>query len=289
MATTYRELMTITGDFARVQIFPVRAYQYGRKKKNKPTVAAQAKLNAENRTRKLADIINLNFTKKDIQIKLDYAAFKCEHGRNPSPEECNKYIGNFMRRLKRLYANLGVELKYVYASEIGIRGHISHHHVIINAGASYDQIRALWHEGGIWTRNLYFNAMGAYELAGYFVKSKYTYRSYTCSRNLKRPQESGKDKAIFKNDYKIRQKHVNTIINGEIEAIRRMYPGWEVACLPEVSQVIDTDTGEMRLPKWGVFISIHLYKPEAISDYDPKYEYDPTYKGEREYTYEKVD
>jgi hypothetical protein len=68
-----------------------------------------------------------------------------------------------------------------------------------------------------------------------------------------------------------------------------MYPGWEVACLPEVSQVIDTDTGEMRLPKWGVFISIHLYKPEAISDYDPKYEYDPTYKGEREYTYEKVD
>lgn len=290
MATTYRELMTVTGNFARVQIFPVRAYQYGRKKKSKPTGAAMAKLNAENRARKLADIINLNFTKQDIQVKLDYSAFKCEHGRNPEPDEVNRLIGNFMRRLKRLYVNIGTELKYVYATEVGVRGKISHHHLIISAGASYEQIRALWPEGGVWMRHLYFNKMGSYELAGYFVKSKYTYRSYTSSRNLKRPQESGKDKAIFKNDYKIRQKHVNTIINGEIEAIRRMYPGWEIANLPEVSQVIDTYTGELRLPRWGVFISIYLYKPEGLSDYNPHEEYDPVYEfRSKGYSYEKMD
>jgi hypothetical protein len=55
-------------------------------------------------------------------------------------------------------------------------------------------------------------------------------------------------------------------MNGEIEKIRRMYPGWELACLPEVAHTIDKDTGEYRLPKWGVFITIFLYKPEGLSN-----------------------
>ena len=42
----YREQMTVTGDFMRVNIFPTHTYNYGRKKKVKPTGAAQEKLNA---------------------------------------------------------------------------------------------------------------------------------------------------------------------------------------------------------------------------------------------------
>lgn len=266
MAQAYREQLTVTGDFARVNIYPVRQYQYGRKKKMKPTSAAMQKVNKINKVRRLADVVNLNFTKNDYQLKLDYSAFKCEHGRNPSPEEVTRYIRNFIRRLKRLYAKLGIELKYIYVSEVGIRGHISHHHVIINAGASFEQIKELWQDGGIWMRRLYFNRKGCTELAEYFVKAKYTYRSYTCSKNLRRPQESGKDKCIFKNDYKIRQKHVGLIMNGEIEQIRRMYPGWELAELPDISYTLDEKTGELRLPTWGVFITLYLYKPEDLSD-----------------------
>lgn len=266
MAQAFREVRVVTGEFARVNIFPVRQYQYNRKKKHKPTAAAQDKLNREMRARRLSDIINLNFTKKDIQIKLDYSAFQKINGRNPDPDEVVTFIRNFMRRLKRLYDKQGLELKYVYCSEIGTRGHISHHHVIINAGVSYDVIRALWEHGGIWTRKLYFDERGCYDLASYFVKAKYTYRSYTCSKNLIRPRESGPDKAIFKSDHKVHQKDVNNILNGELEKIRRMYPGWELAGMPEVAHTLDRDTGELRLPKWGVFISIFLYKPEGLSN-----------------------
>lgn len=266
MAQTYREQMTITGDFARVNIYPVRQYQYGRKKKMKPTGAAMERVNRINRARRLADLVNLNFTKSDYQLKLDYSAFKCAMGRNPNPDEVIKCIRNFIRRLKRLYEKLGIELKYIYVSEVGIRGHISHHHVIINAGATFDQIKALWREGGIWMRKLYFDRRGCSELAEYFCKSKYTYRSYTCSKNLTRPQEAGKDKCIFKSDYKVRQKQVNYILNGEVEQIRRMYPEWELAELPDVSHTLDKDTGEIRLPTWGVFITIYLYKPSGLSD-----------------------
>ena len=266
MAQAYREIKTVTGDFARVQIFPVRSYQYGRKRKMKPTGATMQKLNRERRARLLSDLVNLNFTKQDHQLKLDYTAFRKQHGRNPEPDEVLREIRNFMRRLKRAYAKRGVELKYIYCSEIGARGHISHHHVIINAGLSFEEIRELWRAGGIWMRKLYFDRKGCYDLAGYFVKAKYTYRSYTASKNLRRPQEAGKDKCIFKSDYTVRQKQVNAIMNGELEDIRRMYPGWELAELPDVSYTVDRDTGEARLPTWGVFISLFLYKPEGLSD-----------------------
>jgi hypothetical protein len=100
MAQAFREIKTVTGSFMRVNIFPVRQYQYGRKKKMKPTGAAMHKLNQERRARLLSDLINLNFTKKDRQIKLDYADFYKTFGRNPAPEEVQREIRNFLRRLK---------------------------------------------------------------------------------------------------------------------------------------------------------------------------------------------
>ena len=262
----YREQRTVTGDFMRVNIFPTHTYNYGRKKKTKPTSAAQDKLNRERKTRLLSDLVNLNFTKKDVQVKLDYAEFRRKNGRNPDPDEVTKLIRNFIRRLKRLYADLGIELKYIYCSEVGARGHLSHHHLIISAGATLDQLKELWSEGGVWCRRIYFDRKGAYDLASYFVKSRHTYRSYSCSKNLIRPQESGKDKCIFKDDYKIRQKQVNYFTNGDIDQIMKMYPGWQIAEMPEISHTVDKDTGEVKLPTWGIFITLYLYKPEGLSD-----------------------
>ena len=262
----YREQKTITGDFMRVNLFPVRRYQYGRKQKTKPTGAAMAKLNKERRTRLLADLVNLNFNKRDIQIKLDYSLFRDTYGHNPDSDEVNKEIRNFMRRLKRQYGSMGIEFKYIYCTEEGARGRLTHHHVILKSGVSFEVIRQLWKNGGVWMRKLYFDKKGSYDLAGYFVKSKYTYRSYSCSKNLIRPTESGKDKSIFKNDSRVRQKQVNQIMNGEIAEIMKLYPGWQLAELPEISQTIDKNTGEVQLPTWGIFITMYLYKPEGLSD-----------------------
>ncbi len=272
MATTYREQKTVTGDFMRVNIFPVRAYQYGRKKKHKPTGAAMTKLNQERRTRLLSDLVNLNFTKKDMQIKLDYSHFRELYGRNPTPDEVQREMRNFMRRLKRWYAKRGIELKYIYCSELGSRGHISHHHVIVSAGITKVELVDMWKWGGVWTRKLYFDKKGCYDLAGYFVKSKYTYKSYVCSKNLIRPKEGGPSPAIFKNDYRVRQKQVNYMLGGEVAEILKLYPGWQLAELPEVSQTVDRDTGEVKLPTWGIFITIYLYKPEGLTDPESRYE-----------------
>lgn len=262
----YREQRTITGDFMRVNIFPTHTYNYGRKKKVKPTGAAQEKLNRVRRERLLCELVNLNFTKKDIQVKLDYSEFRKKNSRNPEPDEVTRLIRNFIRRLKRLYAALGIELKYVYCSEVGARGHLSHHHLIISAGATLEQIKALWGDGGVWIRRLYFDRKGAYDLASYFVKSRYTYRSYSCSKNLIRPRESGRDKCIFKDDYKIRQKQINYFMNGEVDKLLALYPGWQIAEMPEISHTVDKSTGEVKLPTWGIFITLYLYKPEGLSD-----------------------
>lgn len=272
MAQSYREQRTVTGDFMRVNIYPVRQYQYGRKKKSKPTGAAMAKLNKERRTRALSDLINLNFTKRDYQIKLDYSAFIEEQGRNPEPDEAVNFMRNFMRRLKRLYAKSSVELKYIYCTELGARGGKTHHHLIIPSGVSREEIAKLWTLGGCWSRKLFFDKKGVYDLAGYFVKAKYTYRSFTCSKNLIRPSEGGDCPSVFKNDYRIRQKQVSQMMNGEIADIMKLYPGWQMAELPEVSMTVDENTGEAMLPTWGIFITLYLYKPEGLSDPDSRYE-----------------
>ena len=78
--------------------------------------------------------------------------------------------------------------------------------------------------------------------------------------------DSSKYKCIYKDDYKIHQKQVNLMMSGEIEDIRRMYPGWEIAELPEVAYTVDKETGEAKLPTWGIFITLFLYKPEGLSD-----------------------
>jgi hypothetical protein len=66
-------------------------------------------------------------------------------------------------------------------------------------------------------------------------------------------------------------------MNGDVEDIRRMYPGWELAELPDVAYTVDGDTGEVRLPTWGVFITLFLYKPEGLTDaasiYNKKHDY----------------
>lgn len=263
MGQVYRELMTVTGDFARVQIFPVRSYRYGRQQRRAPTRAAQERLNRENRARRLSDIINLNFTERDVQLKLDYSSFRRETGRNPDPCEVIREMRNFIRRVKRLYASLGLGLKYVYCSEVGARGRISHHHVIMSGGISPELIRSLWHCGGVWSRRLFFNELGCYELAGYFVKSQYTYRSYTCSKNLVRPSAVGEHRCIFADDSRIGRRQLDAFICGDAGALRRLYPGWELASLPDVAQTVDLGTGEPEPVRWGIFISLFLYRPDA--------------------------
>lgn len=263
MAVVYREVRIETGDYARVHIFPLRPVSKGRKAKNAPTRATQERLNRKNATHRLTDIINLNFTKSAWVLRLDYHSFREKNGRNPDEDEIQREFHNFIRRLKTRYDKRGLELKWVVCTEVGSRGGLVHHHVVINEGLELAEIKKLWKCGGVGFNpergpHLYFDEHGAFELAKYMVKEKHRYKSYSCSRNLKRPQER---REIFKNDHRISQKSFTAISCNDIYTIHKLYPGWAIASLPEIEFAIDYGTGEIREDRMSPFLTLYLYKP----------------------------
>lgn len=268
----YREVKNITGDFMRVTIFPVHpVISGGRRKKNAPSRAAQEKLNQKNRENLAADILNLNFTRADTEFEVDFREYYAICGRYPDADDVSRLFGAFIRRLRRVYDKLGRELKYFYACELGHKGGAPHVHGVISAGISRGELKKLWGHGGVYTSRLYFDKRGVGALGGYTCKDGLTrtwYRTYNCSRNCIRPQKSGKYKSIYTNDSKIRQKNINQILHdpGDLNYIRSLYPGWEVAEAADICQVWDDEQQEFRLPTWGVYITLHLYKPEGVTD-----------------------
>lgn len=267
MAVRYREVFYKTRDFARVHIFPVRPMGRGRRRKNAPTRATQERLNKKNAIHRLTDLLNLNFTSRSYSLRLNYSLFFEKFGRNPSDEEIKREIHNLMRRLKRKYDKAGFVLKWVICTEIGARGGLVHHHVVLSEGIELDEIIKAWKCGGVgWSEesgpHLFFDELGAFELARYMVKERYVYRSYSTSRNLIRPQER---KEILRNDHRISQKRFCAIASNDIYEIHKLYPGWAIASLPDMEYVIDYDTGEMRDASMQPFLTLYLYKPEALT------------------------
>ena len=267
MAVRYREVIYKTNNFARVHIFPIRPMGRGRGKKNAPTKATQERLNRKNAAHRLTDLINLNFDSTSYSLRMNYSSFFAEHGRNPSDEEIKRENHNFMRKLKRKYDKVGAELKWVMCTEVGARGGLVHHHVVISGGIELDEIIKAWKCGGVGFGehgpHLYFDELGAYDLARYMVKERYTYRSYSTSRNLIRPQER---REIFRNDNRISQKRFCAIASNDVSELNKLYPDWAIAQLPEMEYAIDCDTGEVQDAIMSPFLTLYLYKPEGLSD-----------------------
>ena len=116
MRCLYREKKHLCGEYLEIDIFPVFEYQRGRGKRRKPTSETQKKLNQRNAERKLIRLLNTNFTKKDIRFDLTYN----ENNRPETPEDAQREMQNFLRRVKRFRKKHNLpELKYVAVTEIG--------------------------------------------------------------------------------------------------------------------------------------------------------------------------
>lgn len=262
MAVTYREIRIETNNFARVHIFPVRPVSRGRKSKNKPTRATQERLNHKNKIHRLTDVINLNFDEQDYFYTFDYHLFREKNGREPTDEEITRELNNFLRRAKRAYGRCGKELKYVLCTERGRKSGLTHHHVVMNACLTREEMRALWKCGGVHDEHLRFDEYGARGLSEYMVKDKKKIKSYSCSRNLRRPEEK---KEIFINDHRITQKRFNAISSNDFDEIHKLYPDWQIASLPDMEYAIDYDTGEIRDARMHPFLTLYLYRSEGLS------------------------
>ena len=157
-----------------------------RSEKSSPTSEQMAKVNERNAGKKLRRLINANFGEGDLHLVLTY------RGEAPTPEEAKEHLRRFCRRMRKLYADAGQEMKYVLVTEY--QKTRIHHHMIVNK-ADVSEIRKLWEHGFL--RLSVLDDTGDYhQLADYLIKeTRKTFRDsptkkrWTASRNLIRPKE----------------------------------------------------------------------------------------------------
>lgn len=173
--------------------------------KLKESTLKQKKLNDKRARRYFNQLIQTNFTEKDLHVSLTYK----EKYKPETLETAQKDLENFIRRLKRKRAAAGLDpLKYVAVTEHGGKGGRIHHHIIINGGLDRDEIEATWSTGGKGKKageSLgYANAdrlqldekRGLEALSNYLMKDPKGRKRWSQSRNLTKPWESISDTAI---------------------------------------------------------------------------------------------
>lgn len=113
-----------------------------RKKVTPPHIIVANERHSRNQLRQL---IMHNFGAGDYYLTPTYA------GKPPTLEDAQRQLGNFITRLKRLYAKNGSELKAIYVTEGGrIKDESGtctrvHHHIVINgAGVPREEIEKCW-------------------------------------------------------------------------------------------------------------------------------------------------
>lgn len=148
----------------------------------------QLEANLKTAEKRLARILNCNFTYGDMLITLDYAEENLRER-----EELLKDVQLFLRRLKREYALLGVPFKF-----IRVFGEISthtgkpvrpHHHIVMPA-VDFEIIKRQWKNGTVNYRLLRdqkdYSTMAAYLLKN-ARKDLPDYKKYSVSRGLLEP------------------------------------------------------------------------------------------------------
>ncbi len=216
-----REKIYICGDYMDVDIYPVfRRGKASRRIKSKPTSDVQQKLNEKNSIKKLARLINTNFTEDDFKLELTY-----KNPYNPdTDEEAFNDLNNFLRRLRyfRKKNNLD-DLKYVVTTEKGSKMGRYHHHLVINGGVDIKTIKEIWGKGIIEASPLIFNERGVADLAAYMEKQQLSYRRYKASKNLKQPVMIERDGRLSTKKIK----ELSTIDSANPIEWHKIYPGYQ--------------------------------------------------------------
>ncbi|MCX4357473.1 MAG: hypothetical protein OSJ43_14875 [Oscillospiraceae bacterium] len=166
-----------------------------------------------------------NFRAGDYVVTLTFA--------NPTnKKQAQKDFANYIKRLRRLYAKLGLELKYLYVYEGRSKGTRPHFHVVINSGAGVnrDDIERLWKLGLTQSRRMQPDDGGELceALCEYmskeFKRAAKFERSWNCSTNLLRPDTVTDDNSVSK---KRMRKMQDAARNDEVKKyVERLYIGW---------------------------------------------------------------
>ena len=243
----YRRRTTVSGPRIDAEVFPV--FGKGKKgdlrrAKHQQTREAQQRANDERSRRHLIQLVEANFTEKDVAVTLSYA------GTAPDPERIDKDIRNFLGRVRRRRRQLGLDrLKYIYAiggdemPAAGYSGKRPHVHMIMNGGIDRDTLEAIWAKGRANADRLQPRDEGLGGIATYFTKQtqdrppKKGVRRWRGSRNLKQPGKRSRDA-------KMPNSRVRRIAydfrNQAKEVMEKLYPGYVLQeCRVNYSDIVD--------------------------------------------------
>lgn len=198
MQRIYRERKYKCGDYIEVAIYPIYTKSRGRSKRKKPTSEVQQRLNRRHATDNLRRLLHTNFTASDLFATVTFN----EDSLPDTIAEAQRHIQNFLRRAKRKYSKMGIDLKYIYVLEYGEKHHRLHAHLVISEGLSRDELSALWGMGTVSTEDLRFERDGLTALAVYLTKggeaegNRTTFKRWSGSRNLEKPIITERDGRI---------------------------------------------------------------------------------------------
>lgn len=243
----YRRRTTVSGPRIDAEVFPVfgRA-QRGelRRAKSQATREAQKRANDERSRLHLIQLVEANFTEKDISITLSY------EGQPPEPARVDKDIRNFLARVKRARAKAGLpDLKYIYSiggdemPSAGYSGKRPHVHMIMSGGIGRDQLEKIWGKGIANADRLQPRSDGLGGIAVYLTKQKQDRpekpgaRKWRGSRNLKQPVRRSRD-ARMPNS---RVRRIAYDFRNEAAGVmEKLYPGYRLQdCQVRYSDIVD--------------------------------------------------
>ena len=170
---------------------------------------------------------NANFGEDDLEVTLTYK------GRNPSMEEAQKDIRNYLLRLKRLRKKQALpDLKYIYVIEAqtgtGAPTRV-HHHLLLPGDMNRDDVERLWNKGRANTVRLQPDEDGIMAIATYIAKNrkkdKFAKR-WGCSRNLKEPEIRRTTRI---GDYRLNSRRTIEKLSQDFESVfKRAYPNYVI-------------------------------------------------------------
>ena len=242
----YKRKTTVSGPRIDAEVFPVFGREQRaalRRARNQQTCKAQQKANEARSRLKLIQLVEANFTDKDLSIGLDYA------GKVPTPEKVDRDLKTFFEKVRRRRDKYNLpKLKYICAiggDEMpapGYSGTRPHAHVIMNGGIDRDELEKMWGHGRANCHRLQPNDEGLGGISVYFTKQmqdrppKKGVKRYRTSRNLIHPVPRSRPAEVSN----ARVRKIAFDFEGQAKGImEKLYPGYVMQdCVVRYSDIV---------------------------------------------------
>lgn len=229
----YRRKTTVSGPRIDAEVIPVFGRNMTgalRRARTQTTREAQQRANEARSRLRLIQLVEANFTEKDLAIGLSYG------GESPTPERIDKDLNNFFAKIRRRRRQRGLpELRYIAAiggdemPAAGYSGKRPHVHVIMSGGMDRDEIEKLWGHGYANADRLQPGDQGLGGIATYFTKqmqdrpARKGVKRYRPSRNLTQPVQRSRDAKMTN----ARVRKIAYDFQNEARGImEKLYPGY---------------------------------------------------------------